>query len=136
MSETHEEADMVVGTVPTFSDVMDALVPDAYYEDAGETPEETPADVGEAGSGKPVRQDVAVTGEVSIRGKLKAVGGVFEKAYGAKQAGVNVLIIPKENEKDIPADHLGLSVRPVEKVEDALSILFGEWIKGADNNAG
>ncbi len=87
-------------------------------------------------TGKPVRQDVAVTGEVSIRGKLKAVGGVFEKAYGAKQAGVNVLIIPKENEKDIPADHLGLSVRPVEKVEDALSILFGEWIKGADNNAG
>ncbi|HWR31680.1 MAG TPA: Lon family ATP-dependent protease [Negativicutes bacterium] len=85
---------------------------------------------------KPLRQDVAVTGEVSIRGKLKAVGGVFEKAYGAKQAGVNVLIIPKENEKDIPADHLGLSVRPLESAEDALSILFGKDIKGEGYNAG
>ena len=81
-------------------------------------------------TGKPLRQDVAVTGEISIRGKLKAVGGVFEKAYGAKQAGVSVLIIPKENEKDIPEDHLGLSVRPMENVEDALKILFGDEGKG------
>ena len=50
-------------------------------------------------TGKPLRQDVAVTGEISIRGRLKAVGGVFEKAYGAKQAGVKTIIIPKENEK-------------------------------------
>lgn len=85
---------------------------------------------------KPLRQDVAVTGEVSIRGKLKAVGGVFEKAYGAKQAGVDVLIIPKENDKDIPADHLGLSVRPLESAEDALKILFGKEIKGEGSHAG
>ena len=85
---------------------------------------------------KPLRQDVAVTGEVSIRGKLKAVGGVFEKAYGAKQAGVNVLIIPKENDKDIPADHLGLSVRPLESAEDALKILFGRENEGEGCNAG
>ena len=75
---------------------------------------------------QPLRQDVAVTGEVSIRGKLKAIGGVFEKAYGAKQAGVTTLIIPKENAKDIPADHLGLSVKPLERVEEALTILFGK----------
>lgn len=81
-------------------------------------------------TGKPLRQDVAVTGEISIRGKLKAVGGVFEKAYGAKQAGVSVLIIPKENEKDIPADHLGLSIRPMESAKDALAVLFGEEITG------
>jgi len=85
---------------------------------------------------KPLRQDVAVTGEVSIRGKLKAVGGVFEKAYGAKQAGVDILIIPKENEKDIPADHLGLSVRPLDSVEEALKILFGNEDKGEGRNAG
>jgi ATP-dependent Lon protease len=84
---------------------------------------------------KPIRQDVAVTGEISIRGKLKAVGGVFEKAYGAKQAGVTTLIIPKENEKDIPADHLGLLVRPVETVEEALAILLEEPDKGAITNA-
>ena len=87
-------------------------------------------------TGQPLRQDVAVTGEVSIRGKLKAVGGVFEKAYGAKQAGVGLLIIPKENEKDIPADHLGLSVHPLENAEDALAILFGKEVKGEGCHAG
>ena len=87
-------------------------------------------------TGKPLRQDIAVTGEISIRGKLKAVGGVYEKAYGAKQAGVDILIIPKENEKDIPADHLGLSVRPFENVEDALKILFGNEEEGKGHHAG
>ena len=81
-------------------------------------------------TGKPLRQDVAVTGEISIRGRLKAVGGVFEKAYGAKQAGVKTIIIPKENEKDIPIDHLGLNVLPVETVEAALTTLFGKSVEG------
>ena len=73
---------------------------------------------------KPIRQDVAVTGEVSIRGRVKAVGGVFEKAYGAKQAGIRTMIIPKENVKDIPEAHLGLEICPVETVEEMLAILF------------
>lgn len=81
-------------------------------------------------TGKPVRQDVAVTGEISIQGKVKAVGGVFEKAYGAKQAGITTIIIPKENDKDIPANHLGLAVRAVEHVADALTVLFGEEESG------
>ena len=75
-------------------------------------------------TGQAVRQDVAVTGEISIQGKVKAVGGVFEKAYGAKQAGINTVIIPKENDKDIPQGHLGLTICPVETVDEALNILF------------
>lgn len=75
-------------------------------------------------TGQPVRQDVAVTGEVSIQGKVKAVGGVFEKAYGAKQAGITTMIIPAENQKDIPVAHLGLNIKPVEKVEEALAVLL------------
>jgi ATP-dependent Lon protease len=75
-------------------------------------------------TGRPVHQNVAVTGEVSIQGKVKAVGGVFEKAYGAKQAGITTMIIPKENEKDIPQGHLGLNIYPVDNVEEALAILF------------
>lgn len=75
---------------------------------------------------QPVRQDVAVTGECSIQGKVKAVGGVFEKAYGARQAGISTLVIPKENEKDIPAGHLGLDIHPVDTVEAALAILLAE----------
>lgn len=77
-------------------------------------------------SGKPIRQDVAVTGEVSIQGRVKAVGGVFEKAYGAKQAGITTMVIPKENDKDIPPHHLGLDIRPVETVEQAMAVLFVE----------
>jgi len=75
---------------------------------------------------RPIRQDVAVTGEISIQGKVKAVGGVFEKAYGAKQAGITTMIIPKENEKDIPQGHLGLEICPVDNVEEALAILLSD----------
>ncbi len=77
-------------------------------------------------TGRPVRQDVAVTGEISIQGRVKAVGGVFEKAYGAKQAGITTMVIPKENEQDIPCSHLGLDIRPVETVEEAMAILIEE----------
>lgn len=75
-------------------------------------------------TGQYIRQDCAITGEISIQGKVKAVGGVFEKAYGAKQAGITTVIIPQENDKDIPAGHLGLAIRPVDTVEQALAILF------------
>jgi len=75
-------------------------------------------------TGRAIKQNVAVTGEISIQGKVKAVGGVFEKAYGAKQAGVTTMIIPKENEKDIPQGHLGLTICPVDDVEEALAILL------------
>jgi ATP-dependent Lon protease len=81
-------------------------------------------------TGRMIRQDVAVTGEVSIRGRVKAVGGVYEKAYGAKQAGALTMIIPKENSKDLPPDHLGLRVLPVEKVEEALDFLLSKPQKG------
>ncbi|MBQ9376529.1 MAG: Lon family ATP-dependent protease, partial [Schwartzia sp.] len=66
---------------------------------------------------RPLRQDVAVTGEISLYGYVRPVGGVFEKAYGAKQAGMKELVIPAENKKDIPEGHLGLDIHPVETVE-------------------
>ncbi|MEW6623469.1 MAG: Lon family ATP-dependent protease [Bacillota bacterium] len=70
--------------------------------------------------GIPLRQDVAVTGEVSIQGKVKPVGGVCEKIYGAKQAWMKKVIIPKENEKDFPADLKGIEIVTVGTVEEAL----------------
>ena len=75
-------------------------------------------------TGKKIRQDVAVTGEISLQGKVRPVGGVFEKAYGAKQAGIKTLIIPKENIKDIPAGHLGLDIHGVDTAEEAFALLF------------
>ena len=75
---------------------------------------------------RPVRQDTAVTGEISLYGKVRPVGGVFEKAYGAKQAGIQTLIIPTENAKDIPSHHLGLDIHPVATAEEALALLFAK----------
>jgi len=77
-------------------------------------------------TGKKIRQDVAVTGEISLQGKIRPVGGVFEKAYGAKQAGIKILVIPKENAKDIPKNHLGLKIFPVDTAEDAFKKIFAE----------
>ena len=79
-------------------------------------------------TGKKIRQDVAVTGEISLQGKVRPVGGVFEKAYGAKQAGIKTLIIPKENSKDIPKGHLGLKIFAVETAEEAFKKIFVEPI--------
>lgn len=75
-------------------------------------------------TGTPVRQDAALTGEISVQGRVKPVGGVFEKAYGAKQAGMKSMVIPKENEKDIPADHLQLQIHPVETIQEVLAFML------------
>ena len=79
---------------------------------------------------KPLRQDVAVTGEISLAGRVRPVGGVFEKAYGAKQAGIRTLVIPKENDKDIPEGHLGLDIYAVETAEEAFAVLFAPEADG------
>lgn len=73
---------------------------------------------------KAIRQDTAITGEISLQGKVRPVGGVFEKAYGARQAGISRLIIPQENAKDIPAHHLGLEIYPVDAAQEALELLM------------
>lgn len=73
---------------------------------------------------KPIRQDIAVTGEVSIQGRVKPVGGVFEKIYGAKQAGMKKVIVPGENSKDVPVDLKGIEVVLADNVDEALAHLF------------
>lgn len=73
---------------------------------------------------KAIRQDTAITGEISLQGKVRPVGGVFEKAYGARQSGISRLIIPQENAKDIPAHHLGLEIYPVDTAQEALELLM------------
>jgi ATP-dependent Lon protease len=71
-------------------------------------------------TGRAIPQNIAVTGEVSIQGKIKAVGGVFEKIYGARQAGITKVFIPKENEKDIPAGLDDIQVIPVASVKEII----------------
>lgn len=73
---------------------------------------------------RPLRQDIAVTGEVSIQGKIKAVGGIFEKIYGAKQAGIRRVFVPKENEKDIPEALDGVEVKTVGTIQELMDEVF------------
>jgi ATP-dependent Lon protease len=67
---------------------------------------------------------VAVTGEISIQGKVKPVGGIYEKIYGAKQAGMVRVLIPEENKKDVPVSLKGIEVIPVKTIEEAINYLI------------
>ncbi|GFN22903.1 MAG: ATP-dependent protease, Lon family [Thermoanaerobacteraceae bacterium] len=74
--------------------------------------------------GRAVRQDVAVTGEISIQGKVKPVGGIVEKIYGARQAGMRYVILPEANAAEVPGDLPGIQVIPVATVAQALEHLL------------
>lgn len=74
--------------------------------------------------GLPIPQDLAVTGEISIRGKVKAVGGLHPKIYGAKQGGVKTVFIPKDNMDNIPQVVEGIKVVPIDHVCEFLSVIF------------
>jgi ATP-dependent Lon protease len=71
----------------------------------------------------PVPQDVAVTGELSIAGKVRAVGGVIEKVYAARQAGMRLVLIPKENERELRTGTSGVEVVLVANVGEAIEAL-------------
>lgn len=68
----------------------------------------------------PLPQDVAITGELSIQGKVRAVGGVVEKLYAARQAGMRTMLVPKENAREIDTSLAGVDVVPIADVEQAM----------------
>lgn len=72
----------------------------------------------------PVWQDTAVTGEISLQGKIKPVGGIFEKINGAKQAGMKKVLIPRENLEDVSPDISGIEIVTVETIEEAMEQIF------------
>ncbi len=72
----------------------------------------------------PVPQNIAVTGELSIQGMIRAVGGVPEKIYGAKQCGIDTVFVPLENKKDIPLDARGIKVITVQTLEEVINQIF------------
>ena len=69
---------------------------------------------------KEIRGDVAITGEISLRGKVKPVGGVFEKIYGARRRGIKKVLIPKDNRKDVPYELSDIEVIAVDTIEDVI----------------
>ncbi len=78
----------------------------------------------------PTRRDVAMTGEITLRGKVLAIGGVKEKVLAAHRAGVKTIILPKDNEKDladIPKPVLDvLELHLVESMDEVLKIALAE----------
>jgi len=79
-------------------------------------------------SGRAARSDIAMTGEITLRGEVLAIGGLNEKLIAAQRSGITTVIIPKENEKelpDIPAKvKEGLTLLPVKSIEEALAHTF------------
>jgi ATP-dependent Lon protease len=80
--------------------------------------------------GKPVRSDVAMTGEISLRGLVLPIGGVKEKTLAALRAGIKTVMLPRRNEKDledVPAEaRQKLEFVFLDKVEDAIRTAVGE----------
>jgi ATP-dependent Lon protease len=72
----------------------------------------------------PMPQNIAFTGELSIQGKIKMVGGIPEKVYGARQAGISKVMVPLENNQDVPNNLKNIRVEAVSSVEELLSSLF------------
>ena len=74
----------------------------------------------------PVRADVAMTGEITLRGKVLPIGGLKEKLLAALRGGIKTVLIPKENEKDLVEipDRIkkGLEIKPVQWIDEVLSV--------------
>jgi len=75
---------------------------------------------------RPVRSDVAMTGEITLRGQILPVGGIKEKVLAGRRAGIKTIILPKRNEKDLEelSDHVkeGLEFKFVQRMDEVVDI--------------
>ena len=90
-------------------------------------------------TGKPIRPDVAMTGEISLRGLVMPIGGLKEKTLAALRAGIKTVMVPRRNEKDledVPADAKAkLEFGFLDTVEDAVRIAIGDLPKQEEKQA-
>ena len=116
-----------LGLDPAFNEKQDVHV----HVPEGATPKDGPSAgiamctvMVSALTGIPIRADVAMTGEITLRGEVLPIGGLKEKMLAAQRGGIKTVIIPHENVKDLAdiPDTIkgGLNVVPVRWVEDVL----------------
>ena len=88
-------------------------------------------------SGRPVRRDVAMTGEVTLRGSILPIGGLNEKLMAAQRTGIKDVIIPKRNKKNVtelPEEiSKGLDLHLVETMDEVLALALGVSVSGAES---
>ena len=84
-------------------------------------------------TGNPVKCEVAMTGEITLRGEVLAIGGLKEKLLAAHRGGIKTVVIPKENERDLEEipDNVkqDLSIHPVQWIDDVLDIALQEPVE-------
>ncbi|WP_341937143.1 endopeptidase La [Marinimicrobium sp. C2-29] len=117
----------VLGIAPDYHEKMDVHI----HVPEGATPKDGPS----AGvamctalvsvlTGIPVRADVAMTGEITLRGEVLRIGGLKEKLLAARRGGIKTVIIPHENERDLKEipDNIkeNLTIKPVQWIDDVL----------------
>ena len=82
-------------------------------------------------SGKPASNGIAMTGEITLRGNVLAIGGLTEKLLAAKRNDIKTILIPKDNEVDLKEvqDSVkeGLKIIPIERIEDAIPYVFKDY---------
>jgi ATP-dependent Lon protease len=116
------------GVKPPYFDRRDIHV----HVPEGATPKDGPSagiamatSIVSAITGIPIRRDIAMTGEITLRGRVLPIGGLKEKLLAALRAGIKTVIIPKDNEKDlveIPANvKKGLTIVPVAHVDEVIA---------------
>ncbi len=85
-------------------------------------------------TGRPVRDDLAMTGEITLRGKVLPIGGIKEKALGAHRAGIRTVILPRHNEGDLdelPAElRQEMTFTPVDSVDEVLDLVLSRPAQG------
>lgn len=89
-------------------------------------------------TGKKVRPDIAMTGEVSLRGNVMPIGGLPEKLMAAQRAGVHIVLIPQENVRDLEdvAEEVKekLEIVPVKKISQVLNFVFEQTLEKHEQN--